>query len=170
MEFEFYILDLIQNLRCDFLDWFLVFVTKLGNSGAIWIFSGAVMLCFKKTRKAGFITLTALLIGFIVCNITLKPLVARTRPFDIREVSLIIPKPSDYSFPSGHTCSSFAAATAMLFCFRKNAVFAVLLAGLIAFSRMYLYVHFPTDILIGLILGVISAWVSYKLLNKISNL
>ena len=166
MNFEFYILDLIQNIRFNFLDSAMLFITTLGNGGFIWILTGILMLCFKKTRKAGITALLALLIGFLICNILLKPLVARIRPYEIRDIIPLIPKPSDYSFPSGHSTSSFAAATALYMNFKKKSISFIVLAVLIAFSRLYLYVHFPTDIIAGIIIGILSGILSNKLTKR----
>ena len=93
--------------------------------------------------------------GFLVCNVFLKPFVARIRPFNINTaVDIIIKRPTDYAFPSGHTTSSFIAATIIYCQNRKWGYASFILASLIAFSRLYLYVHYPTDIITGIILGL----------------
>lgn len=168
LNFEFYILDLISVLKCGILDHFMTFVTTLGDSGFIWILLGVVLTIFKKTRKEGITVLLALLLGFIICNIILKPIIARTRPFDIRDVALIIPRPSDFSFPSGHSTSSFAAATAIFLSNRKYGKFALVFALLVAFSRLYLGVHFPTDVIFGSILGAGSAYTVHLIMKKVN--
>lgn len=167
MGFEFAILDAIQSIRFDFLDKLMVAITSLGNEGYVWIAIGIVMLFFKKTRRAGAAVLIGLLLGLIVGNKGLKVLFARQRPCAINtEIELLIPYPSEFSFPSGHTLSSFVSATAIYLRNKKWGVAAFVLASLIAFSRLYLYVHFPTDILGGIVVGVILAHVAYWLCQK----
>lgn len=137
---------------------FLEAVSRLGDCGFIWIVAGVVLLLFAATRRAGASILTALLLGYLVCNVTLKPLVERLRPCDIVENMALIACPSDFSFPSGHTTSAFAAATALFLVHRRYGFAALLFAALMAFSRLYLFVHFPTDILIGAVIGILCAW------------
>ena len=168
MSIELKILDLIQILHTPFLDRLMCFVTKLGNAGAIWILAAAILLLIPKTRKTGAVVVVALLIDAILCNGILKPFIARIRPCDINDaVRLLIPYPSDYSFPSGHTAVSFAAASALYFAGEKYLWKAALvLAAFIAFSRMYLYVHYPTDILGGALLGILCGYLGCRIVQK----
>ncbi len=154
-EIEFAILDFIQqNMRTDIGDQFMVFFTSLGNRGVLWIALGVLLLIFSKHRKAGIMVLGALGLNGIVCNLILKPLFARTRPFDINTaIQLLIPEPSDYSFPSGHTAAAFAVVAALYMAKEKHWYVAVVPACLMTFTRLYLYVHYPTDILGGLVIG-----------------
>lgn len=164
---DFYILDLIQNLRCPFLDFLIPRVTALGNGGMIWILTSLIMCINKKYRKTGITVLAALLAGFIICNIIIKPLAARPRPCWIdTSVPILINVPSDYSFPSGHTLSSFIAAFVLLFSGNRFGYAAVVLAALIAFSRLYLYVHFPSDVLGGIFLAALISYVVLGISNK----
>lgn len=164
---DFYILDLIQNLRCPFLDFLIPRVTALGNGGMIWILTSLIMCINKKYRKTGITVLAALLAGFIICNIIIKPLAARPRPCWIdTSVPILINVPSDYSFPSGHTLSSFIAAFVLLFSGNRFGYAAVVLAALIAFSRLYLYVHFPSDVLGGIFLAALISYVVLGVSNK----
>lgn len=164
---DFYILDLIQNLRCPFLDFLIPRVTALGNAGMIWILMSLIMCINKKYRKTGITVLAALLTGFIICNIIIKPLAARPRPCWIdTSVPILINVPSDYSFPSGHTLSSFIAAFVLLFSGNRFGYAAVVLAALIAFSRLYLYVHFPSDVLGGIFLAALISYVVLGVSNK----
>lgn len=111
--------------------------------------------------------LLALLINFIICNLSLKPLVARIRPYEyVSDIKLLVNKLSDFSFPSGHSSSSFAAAFALCLNNKKWGKVCLIIAGLIAFSRLYLFVHFPSDVLAGIILGIFSGFMAYKILNK----
>ena len=167
------ILDWIaQHLWCPALDAIMPAITHLGDAGAVWLLWAAILLLLPKHRKAGFTMALALLIGLLVCNVTLKPLVARMRPFDYqllhfrKQIPLLIPAPTDYSFPSGHTNASFAAAMALLLWHRKEGVFAMILAALIAFSRLYLYVHYPTDVLFSILLGTAVAILAKYLVTK----
>lgn len=155
-EFELGILDFIrENLACPFLDAVMPVITSLANGGIIWIITAVLLLIFKKTRKTGFSVALALLCGLIIGNLLLKNLVGRIRPYDLNEgVEILIARLSDYSFPSGHTLASFEAATVLMIRDKRIGVPALILAVIIAFSRLYLYVHYPTDVLAGMILGV----------------
>ncbi len=163
MEWELQFLNWIQMLHNPVLDAILVFFTTIGNAGAVWILLGVVLLIIPKTRKSGLVVLLAILIDVVLCNGILKHLFARIRPCDVNTaVSLLIARPDDYSFPSGHTAVAFAAVTVCRLVGKKRLwIPALVLACVIAFSRMYLYVHYPTDILGGIAVGVISgvlAW------------
>ncbi|MBQ3023486.1 MAG: phosphatase PAP2 family protein [Clostridia bacterium] len=166
---EFAILDFIQNyIRNPLFDKAMVFITTLGNSGMIWIVIALLMLCSKKYRTTGLMLSVGLIGSFFFGNLILKPLFHRTRPFDIADgINLLISAPRDYSFPSGHTLASVISATVLLIRERKIGFFALALAILIAFSRLYLYVHFPTDILGGVIVGIIIGVLSVKTVKKI---
>lgn len=161
MAFEFEILDYIQTLHHPVLDKVMVFVTSLGNGGMIWILLALVLIGIKKYRPCGIAVLLSLILGLVIGNGVLKPMITRDRPCWINtEIAMLIASPKDYSFPSGHTLASFEAAAA-LFCFKKPwGIAAAVIGALIAFSRMYLYVHFPTDILGGLLLGILFGTVS----------
>ncbi len=165
---DFAILDWIQeNIACKALDVFFSFITHFGDAGIFWIGVGILLLCFKKTRKAGFCLLIAISIGFLVSNLILKPWVARTRPYDINTaITLLIGKPSDFSFPSGHTTASIASALAILYHHKKAGISALILAILIALSRLYLYVHFPTDVLVGALVGTLASIGAWAIVNK----
>ena len=172
MPFEFAILDFIQNnIRCGILDFIMPKITALGNAGILWILLTLVFLISKKYRKTGIVMMIALILDLLFCNIILKPVVARTRPYDINTaVTLLINKPGDYSFPSGHTAASFASIAAMYFTKTQYRTIALLLGIIIAFSRLYLYVHFPTDVLGGAIIGVFCGWLAFKIYkNYIEN-
>ena len=169
MQFELSFLDNIQSyLRCDFLDAVMPVITTLGNGGVIWIVCAVVLLLIPKTRKIGVVLAVSLAIEALCCNVILKPLAARIRPFDMNTaVQLLISPPTDFSFPSGHTGAAFAAASALFFCKNRLWIAALVLAILIAFSRLYLYVHYPTDVLAGAFLGILSGWLGYTLVGLI---
>ena len=169
MNFEFAILDFIREyLSCPLLDSVMKFITFLGDAGWIWILTGVTLLFFKKTRRIGTAICLALIFNLVVTNITLKPLIARTRPFDLAEgIKLITDKPTDFSFPSGHSSASFAASVAIFCNNKKYGAFALVLALLIAFSRLYLYLHFPSDVLAGSIIGSVCGYISYLIIKRI---
>ncbi len=156
MLFENNVLLWIQNnMRNDVLNIFFKFITKLGNLGMIWIVISLCLIINKKTRVVGCMTLIALLMSVIINNIMLKNIFARVRPYDVVPgLTSLIGKQKDYSFPSGHAGSSFAAAVVLLKCLpKKYGIWSVILAGLIAFSRLYVGVHYLTDVLAGALIG-----------------
>ena len=133
-------------------------ITNLGNAGILWILITIVLLLDKKTRNVGYMSALALIGSLIVDNILLKNLVARTRPYEVIDgLKLLIEKQSDYSFPSGHTGSSFASAIVLWKELpRKYGVMALIVAVLIAYSRLYVGVHYPSDVLAGVVIGTLS--------------
>lgn len=158
-----------NNLHNPVMDKTMIIITSLGNGGGIWIIIAALLMINKKYRKIGFMALGALLLSTILGEGILKHLVQRIRPSaDIPAVNLLIAKPLSYSFPSGHTTSSFAVAGVLAKYFKKYAVEFFSLAFLIAFSRLYLYVHYPTDVLAGMVLGLICSEIIIYLFNIIA--
>lgn len=157
-DFELNILNTIQQMHHPILDSIMVFFTTLGNNGMIWIGLTFVCLLLKKTRKIGILLAIGLLLNLIVCNGILKPLVNRLRPFTYNDIHLLIPKPKDPSFPSGHTAASFVCVMILFLMKQKGKYLVLLIAVLIAFSRLYLYVHFPSDVLAGVVLGLCIGW------------
>lgn len=155
-------------MHTPFLDKIMVFITRLGDAGIIWIVLSIVLLLIPKTRKSGAVMVAALVVDVLLCNIVLKNLVARTRPYDVNTgVHLLVAKLHDYSFPSGHTAASFTSVTALYLAGEKKLwKFALVLACLIAISRLYLYVHYPTDVLGGILFGVISGYLGYRKVLK----
>lgn len=151
---DFAILDFIQNLRCDVLDEIFAVITHLGDGGAVWIVIGIAMLFSKKYRKSGVMMLVSLALCAVLTNVVIKPVVARTRPFLQAGIEPYIAPPGGYSFPSGHTSASFASAFSLFFNHKKEGYFAFAAATLIAFSRLYFYVHFPTDVIAGVVVGL----------------
>lgn len=168
---DFAILDFIQDHICNpILDNIMIFITSMGDSGVIWIVIAIYLLLFKKYRKYGLLIIVALLINCLIVNVFMKNIVARTRPYDINNyVDILINKPKDYSFPSGHTSSSFVSAVILYYMNKKIGIFAILLASLIAFSRLYLYVHFPSDVFFGFIIGCIIAISTIGFYEEIKN-
>ena len=154
-----------DNIRNDILTPIVKFITSLGNAGMIWILFTCLLLMIPRTRRWGSALAVALCLDAIICNILLKPMVCRIRPCDVNQtVQLIIARPADYSFPSGHTAASFAAVAALYFAGAKKWWKITLpLAILMAFSRMYLYVHYPTDVLGGMIVGCAAGYFGNRL-------
>lgn len=159
---EYQILDFITELHNPVLTFLLGALTKAGDNGVLWVAVSVFLICFKKTRFAGVTALLALLLGHIAGNVLIKPFIARERPFASSSdwSFLLIPPPSGYSFPSGHTASSFAAAIVYFLYHKKIGTAALFIAALMAFSRLYFYVHFPTDILGGMALGCLMAYLA----------
>ena len=169
MGIEIGILNWIQNLHTPAADAAMCFVTRLGDGGILWILLTVLLFLIPKTRKSGIILAAALCVDLVLCNGVLKHLFCRIRPCDVNTaVQLLIPRPGDFSFPSGHTAASFAAVAALYFAGAKKWWKITLpLAILMAFSRMYLYVHFPTDILGGAVLGITIGALTYVYGTKI---
>ncbi len=177
---EISILDWIQSMRTPIGDMVIPLITKLGDGGMIWILLSVVLLLIPRTRKSGAILAVALCVDVVLCNGILKNLFRRIRPCDVNtSIQLLVARPDDFSFPSGHTAASFAAVAALMLageknhhkgipvCQRKTAITgklwipALVLAVFIAFSRLYLYVHYPTDILGGVAVGMFAGYVGY---------
>ncbi len=149
-----------QGIHNPITDLPMIMITHLGDDGIFWIILSLVLLIFKKTRKAGLMLAGALILCLAVNNLALKNIFSRERPFAVLEkIKLLIAPPSGYSFPSGHTVSSIACATTLFWNYKdskKLAAFgAMVLAVLISFSRMYLCVHFFTDVIAGAVVGII---------------
>ena len=163
-QIDFNILNAIQSIRNPFLDTIMPLITFLGSGGIVWAVTALIMLCFKKSRKTGIIIIVSLLLGLFLSTMGLKNVIARERPYE----NLLIGAPSGrFSFPSGHAISSFSAATVILLYSKKLAIPAIILAALICFTRLYLYVHFPSDVICGALFGILLAFVSNFLVNKI---
>lgn len=166
MELEF--LHMLQGWHRDWLDAVMIFVTKLGDAGLLWIGIGLILAIIPKTRKCGVLVLISMAVSFLFGNLILKNLIGRARPFHVdNSVTLLIPEPSEYSFPSGHTLNGFTASVMIFLHYKKPGIAAIVFASLIAFSRMYLFVHYPTDILGGIVLGVFDAVLVYMVAKKV---
>ncbi|MDD3220410.1 MAG: phosphatase PAP2 family protein [Lachnospiraceae bacterium] len=161
-----------EYIRQDFMNGFWKFITSLGNGGWFWIVLSLVLCAIPKTRKAGVMALCSMALCAIVVNLGLKNIVARPRPYtQVEGLQILIAKPTDFSFPSGHTTASFAAA----WCYfrmlpKKFGVPALVLAVFIALSRLYVGVHYPTDVLGGLIIGTLGSFVVYLVAKKMGRI
>lgn len=159
--FDTGVLEFFQQIHHPVLTVIYRYFTTLGNAGMIWIVVGLLLLIQTKTRKYGCILLISLLLCLLFGNAILKNLVARPRPcWRHPEVPMLLSIPKDYSFPSGHTLSSVACAVSLYYWNHRYGCLAFVVALLIITSRLYFFVHYPTDILAGIILGVVVACVS----------
>ena len=171
-DIDFAVLDFIhENFSCSFLDFIMPKITALGNSGLIWIVSAALMLIFRKSRKTGVEIFAGLLTVAVTGNILLKNIVRRNRPCWINDsIQMLVSVPQDYSFPSGHTMASFASAVIIMHFNKPAGIAAYILAFMIAFSRLYLYVHFPTDILAGILFGTAIGYTIKHIRRNVKNI
>jgi undecaprenyl-diphosphatase len=159
---ELKILWAIHNaLSCPALDVFFKGVTFLANSGRIWIAVCIVLIAFPKTRRAGIQVAISLSLASILANLVIKPFFGRARPYEIAHYVTIIPHPPGRSFPSGHTVAAFSCAWLIFRLFHRDhprlSAAALIFAGIVAFSRLYLFVHFPSDVLAGAGFGILVA-------------
>ena len=162
------LLSIQEHVRQEWMDGFWTAITHLGDAGMIWIALAIILLIPKKTRRAGIAALIALAVGALITNAALKNIVERTRPYEaIPGLVRLIEAQSDFSFPSGHTCASFAAAFALYKTLPGKRkiwkVLCIVLAVLISFSRLYVGVHYPSDVLAGALIGLFAGWAGWKL-------
>ena len=175
ISFDLPVLDWIQaNMQSGFMDKFMPFITKFGDHGTFWMIVAALLFLFPKTRKTGLGMFFAMMLGLIICNMILKPVVGRIRPYDLQAelgvtIQLLGERMHDFSFPSGHTIASFEAAVVMMKNSKKLGIPAMILAVLISFSRLYLYVHYPTDVIASIILGTLFALIGDALAGLITS-
>lgn len=161
MAWEFNLLYALQEIHNPILDKIMIVVSTLGNAGILWILIGLILLIPKRYRMGGVQMLAAMAVTFIIGNLIIKNLVARDRPCWIdTEVALLVASPHDYSFPSGHSMNGFAGSVSLLCIDRRLGIPAIILAVVIAFSRLYNFVHFPTDVFVGIAIGLIVALIT----------
>lgn len=168
-QIDFNILYWIQeNLRCAFLDILFPVMGEMQNLGIFGITVGVILLFPKKTRFCGFAILVAML-GTLILEYGMKFFFTRVRPCNqVDDIVMLVAKPASYSFPSNHAASSFAAAVAVLMTMRKKiwAIPAFVIASLISFARIYCFVHFPSDVIVGAILGSLIGFGICLLMDK----
>ena len=181
ISFDLPVLDWIQaHLQSELMDTVMPIITALGDAGIFWIVCSVLFTLHPKTRRMGIAMAIAMAMGLVICNMILKPVVGRMRPYDYQinilgktwndlllAGKLLVETPHDFSFPSGHTIASFEACTVLMLGNKKLGIPATLLAILIAFSRMYLYVHYPTDVIASIILGTLFGIIGYAIAKKI---
>lgn len=167
-QIDFSVLNfIVTNFQCGLLDMMMPIVSGLGNNGFIWGIIAILLLRKKEQRKAGMGIIVVLILGFIICNLGIKPLVGRLRPFEFdHAIKLLVNAPTDYSFPSGHVWGSFAAVTVMYLNRIKGSYAALIFALVMAFSRLYLYVHYPTDVVAGIFIGIALGILTVYLLKQ----
>jgi undecaprenyl-diphosphatase len=163
MQWEFTWLYALQEIHNPVLDALMAFVSNLGNAGILWIVIGLLLCIPKKYRRCGIQMIVAMAVTFIIGNLAIKNLVSRDRPCWIDPtVPLLVTVPSDYSFPSGHSMIGFTAALTLFYHDKRLGIPALVLAALIAFSRLYNFVHFPTDVFVGIAIGTaVAIFVNY---------
>ena len=154
----------IQGLHQPWLDPIVSFYTKLGDAGLLFIALSLAMLFHKSTRRAGVLALCAMILGLLVTNVTIKPLVERARPWLVWPITPLVEEKDPNSFPSGHTCAAFAAGLSWARALPQKGerIFVVVLAVLMGLSRLYVGVHYPTDVLVGALIGALCAWIAWK--------
>lgn len=164
------LLQIQYYLKSPFLDQIMPIITSLGNGGTIWILISLGLICTKKYRKVGILCICSLVITSLLGEVIIKNIVKRNRPFIFLEnIKLLINAPNGYSFPSGHTAASFTSAAMLSHFFKKYRIVFFILAVMIAFSRLYLLVHYPSDVIAGMLLGLFGYWITIKLYPRIYN-
>lgn len=167
---ELGVLGWFDSIHGSLLDPLMVGISYSATSGLIWFVLGFLMTCSHKWRRCGVSAIAAVVLAYVVVDVILKPLVCRERPFDVADFDLLMAAPDTWSFPSGHTASAFAGATAILIHSRRWGCVAIVYAILVGISRMYLCVHWPTDVVAGALVGIavavlavwfMSRWIPY---------
>ena len=176
--FDFPILEFIRNyLTNPFLDKAMPYITLFGEWGAFWIAVALILVLIPKTRKTGWSMGAAMALGLIICNGILKTLIARDRPFlfytvermqqytlpelknwvpmAAEDIKWLVQSDLHRSFPSGHTICCFEAATVLMLRNKWAGIPATIIAFLVAYSRLYLYVHYPTDVIFSIFAGIL---------------
>ena len=158
MNWEFDWLYALQQIHNPVLDKIMVALSTIGNAGILWIVLTVILLIMKKTRRCWAQMALAMLLTFIIGNLVLKNMISRDRPCWIDPtVALLVKNTTDFSFPSGHSMNGFTAAVTILFYDKRWGIAAIILASFVAFSRLYNFVHFPTDVFAGVVIGTVVA-------------
>lgn len=163
MLWEYQFLTKLQEFRMPLLDKAMVMLSHLGDGALLWIILAVVLFLMAGTRRIGRDMIVAMIVALIIGNLIVKNVIGRVRPYDVYTMlQPLVDRPSDWSFPSGHTMHSFAAATVLFLHERKAGIAALLLAAGIGFSRLYNMVHYPTDVLAGMLIGIVIAVLVYR--------
>lgn len=168
MPFDFEILYFIQeHIVTPALSHIMIFASTLGEYGFIWVLTAVILIFFKKTRACGALILCSLVFCLVTGEFITKNLVCRVRPcYQDITINMLVNRPDSYSFPSGHTASSFTSASTIFYFNKKAGGLALALASIIAFSRMYLFVHFPTDVFAGALWGIVGSVIVLLIYKK----
>ncbi len=170
---EYGILNFIQGIRSPSLDVLMIIITYIGSTAILGILPALILMLKKGSRHYGFTIAVSMILGQIAGSLLLKNIVMRPRPFNLpqgilaADTLLISPPMGEYSFPSGHSVTAFSSASALYFYNKKLGVAAYIIAAFIGLSRIYLYVHFPTDVLAGAALGIMCGFFSRFIVNKV---
>lgn len=165
---ELAVLFIQEHVRCAFLDPVMKAASRINDYGLFWLVLCFILLVVRKTRKGGFYQFSCIACEYVACDLIIKNLVSRTRPYlALENIQILVPPEGSMSFPSGHAASSFACAYALAYAFGLRGALAYIPAVLIALSRLYVGVHYPTDVLCGAILGTLVAAVACRILDRI---
>lgn len=160
--------DFMIGIQNGILTPFLKIVTYATEKGILWIAIGLFLLIYKPTRRFGIVYAVSLFCAFMLSEYVLKFIVCRERPFIMRDdIKLLISAPSGYSFPSSHTCSSFACAVSIFLKKKKIGIIALVFAFIVGFSRVYFTVHWLSDVIVGAIIGTLCAVIVYTVFEYI---
>jgi len=154
---------IVYHFRNGFFDEVMPFFSALGNRGVIWIGFAVLFLAIPRYRKYAPFLLVSICLSFVVGEVVIKPWVCRIRPCNIEIIPMLIARPNSFSFPSGHSMTSYSAAVFLWNTNRKLGRAAFVIATCIAFSRLYLFVHYPTDVLVGGLLGGVIGYLTFRL-------
>ena len=163
---ELSVLEWFDSLHGSVLDPVMVGISYSATSGMIWFVLGFLMTCSRRWRRCGVSVIVAVALAYVVVDAILKPLVCRDRPFDVEDFQLLVPVPDTWSFPSGHTASAFAGAATVLIHNRRWGALAMIYAALVGVSRMYLCVHWPTDVIAGALIGTALAFLAVWFMSR----
>ena len=167
---DFQILYAIQGIRTPLFDSFIIWLTNfVGGYGQLWLVVGVVMCTFKKARKAGIAVLMSWVLVYVVNQCGLKELIARVRPCNIDQtIDMLVKAPSSYSCPSTHSAWALGGAVSIFMFHKKRGIPVILFSLLICFSRLYLFVHFPTDVLFGAFIGTLIGILCWYIVKRVS--
>lgn len=149
------------NLRTPLLTFLMQIITLSGSAGIVWLAVSAFLIKKSAYRNAGIAVLGGLLLSFVTVDLFLKPLTARERPWKTMNIETLGPRPGSSSFPSGHTATAFGAALPLVILLKKKrSLRAAILSYtlLMGFSRVYLGLHYPLDVLAGIAVGTLCGW------------
>lgn len=160
------VLQWFDSVHGTVLDPVMVGITYSATSGLVWFALGFLMTCSSRWRRCGVSVIVSVIAAYVIVDLVIKPIVCRERPFDVSDFSLLVPAPDSWSFPSGHTASAFAGATAVLIHSRRWGCAAMAYAVLVGVSRLYLCVHWPTDVIAGALVGMAVAFLAVWFMSR----